>query len=277
MTIDERLATERFPRSSRYHPDWVIANGMGGNPLWMVEWLTTAMDLKRGMRVLDLGCGRALTSIFLAREFDVQVWATDLWISAGENLDRIRDAGVEDRVFPLHLDTRSLPFAGGYFDAIVCVDAYSYFGTDDLFLNYFAHFLKPGCQAGIAGAGLVLEMDQPVPPYLAEMWTQDFWCLHSSAWWRRHWERSGIMDIDVADTMPEGWRVWLDWQRTAHPTNRLEIDAVEADRGRYLGYIRLVGRRRADAKLEPYCWPDTLREYPAEYRKMPLLREEPRK
>ncbi len=25
---------------------------------------------------LDLGCGRAITSIFLAKEFDVQVWAT---------------------------------------------------------------------------------------------------------------------------------------------------------------------------------------------------------
>jgi len=27
------------------------------------------------------------------------------------------------------------------------------------------------------------------------------------------WERTGIMDINVADTMPDGWQVWLDWQR----------------------------------------------------------------
>jgi cyclopropane fatty-acyl-phospholipid synthase-like methyltransferase len=37
------------------------------------------------MRVLDLGCGRAATSIFLRREFGVQVWATDLWTNASEN------------------------------------------------------------------------------------------------------------------------------------------------------------------------------------------------
>jgi cyclopropane fatty-acyl-phospholipid synthase-like methyltransferase len=38
----------------------------------------TSMDLKPSMRVLDLGCGRAMSSIFLHREFDVQVWAVDL-------------------------------------------------------------------------------------------------------------------------------------------------------------------------------------------------------
>jgi methylmalonyl-CoA mutase C-terminal domain/subunit len=47
------------------------------------------------MRVLDIGCGRAVSSIFLRREFGVQVWATDLWFTASENQQRIRDAGME--------------------------------------------------------------------------------------------------------------------------------------------------------------------------------------
>jgi hypothetical protein len=34
---------------------------------------------------------------------------------------------------------------------------------------------------------------------------------------------------------------------------------VEADAGRYLTYIRLIGHRRADMKLAEYAWPDTLR------------------
>jgi len=53
------------------------------------------------MRVLDLGCGRAISSIFLHREFGVQVWATDLWYSVSENILRVRDAGVDDGVFPI--------------------------------------------------------------------------------------------------------------------------------------------------------------------------------
>ena len=67
--IDRRLLSDRFPRSSAYHPDWVITSAMGSNTLWLTEWLTSAMELKAGMRVLDLGCGRALSSIFLSREF----------------------------------------------------------------------------------------------------------------------------------------------------------------------------------------------------------------
>ncbi len=112
MATDDRLLTTRFPRASLYHPEWVIAHASGGaNSLWLAEWLTTAMDLRPGMRVLDLGCGRASSSIFLHREFGVQLWATDLWFSAGENFQRIRDAGVAGGVFPLHADARSLPFA----------------------------------------------------------------------------------------------------------------------------------------------------------------------
>ena len=136
MTGDPRFVSERFPRASAYHPDWVMAGVSGGaNALWLTEWLASAMDLRPGMRVLDLGCGRASSSIFLRREFGVQVWATDLWFSASENLQRIRDAGVDDGVFPIHADARSLPFAAGFFDAIVSIDSFFYYGTDDLYLG----------------------------------------------------------------------------------------------------------------------------------------------
>jgi hypothetical protein len=100
MATDTRLFAERFPRASRYHPEWVLAAVSGGaNPLWLTEWLAEGLDLQPGMRVLDLGCGRALSSIFLHREFGVQVWAADLWFSATENLQRIRDADAENGVF----------------------------------------------------------------------------------------------------------------------------------------------------------------------------------
>lgn len=136
MTTDQRLLSERFPRSSRYHPDWIIASVSGGaNSLWMTEWLAGTLDLHPGMRVLDLGCGRAASSIFMRREFGVEVWATDLWFSASENLLRIRDAGVEDGVFPIHADARSLPFAAEFFDAVVSIDSFVYYGTDDLYLS----------------------------------------------------------------------------------------------------------------------------------------------
>jgi hypothetical protein len=56
------------------------------------------------------------------------------------------------------------------------------------------------------------------------------------------------------------------------PDNATEIQAVEADGGRHLGYVRLVGRRRGQVKLEEYCWPDIMRSFPPQYTKKPLLR-----
>lgn len=273
MALDKRFVSERFPRTSRYHPEWLLARlGSGSaNALVLAEWLAEVLDLRPGMRVLDLGCGPAMSSIFLSREFGVQVWATDLWFNPSENLQRIRDAGVEDTVFPIQSDARTLPFADDFFDAIVSFDSFVYYGTDDHYLNYLARFVKPGGAVGIAGAGMTQEIEGiVVPEHLREWWTGDSnigWCLHSAAWWRRHWEKTGIMDVEVAETMADGWQHWLDWHKIIAPDNSAEIKALEADRGRYLGYVRLVGRRRTDAKLL-----DHIVSLPREYTKKPLLR-----
>lgn len=258
-----------FPLSAAYNPDWIKASVSGGaNPLILTEWLSQAMELKPKMRVLDLGCGRAMSSIFLHREFGVQVWAVDLWFSVTENLQRIRDAGVVENVFPIHADARLLPFGAEFFDAIISIDSYIYYGTDDLFLNSLARFIKPGGQIGIVGSGLMQEIKDGVPHHLQEWWTPELWCLHSADWWRNKWERTGIMDIEISDTMPEGWRQWRDWHLTIAPDNLTEIQALEADKGTYLGYVRQVGRRKPNIQLlEPLISVPTL------YTKMPLTRK----
>ena len=258
---------DRFPLASRYHPDWVLASASGGaHALWLTEWLAEAIELRAGMRVLDLGCGRAMSSIFLHREFGARVWAVDLWHSASENLQRIRDAGVEEGVVPLRADARSLPFAAEFFDAVVSIDAFVYFGTDDLYLTDLARLVKPGGIVAIAGAGLQREIDGPVPDHLRAWWEPSHWCLHSAHWWRRHWQRTGILDVELADTMPDGWRLWLDWQRAAAAHNAAEIAALEADAGRHLAYVRAVARRTARRLEEP------IGAIPSHYEKRPLLR-----
>jgi SAM-dependent methyltransferase len=268
--VDERLATDRFPRATGYHPEWVLAGvSSGANPLWLAEWLAEALDLRPGMRVLDLGCGRALSSVFWRREFGVQVWAADLWFSPAENAQRVRDAGVADGVFPIHADARSLPFPTEFFDAVVSIDSFFYYGTDDLYLNYLARFVKTGGPIGIAQAGLTAELDGAVPPHLREWWAQDQpWCFHSAAWWRRHWGRTGIVDVEVADTLPDGWRFWRDWLTVIAPENTTEIRMLEADAGRHLGYVRAVGRRRCDALLN-----DPVVLIPPQYERKPLRRD----
>ena len=260
-----------FPRASAYRTDWIVRNASGGaNPLWLTEWLAADMHLEPGMKVLDLGCGRAGSSIFLHREFKVQVWATDLWFNPSENRMRIQDCGAGDGVFPLHADARKLPFANEFFDAVVCVDSYPYFGTDDLYLNYLARFLKPNGTMGIVGAGLVRELENGVvPEHLRGFWSQSLWCLHSADWWKKHWERTGIVRVDVAETMEDGWRLWLDWHSKHYPNNEPEINALTTDAGRYLGYIRVLGRRQESIALE-----EPVTSIPIEYEKGKLLQSD---
>jgi SAM-dependent methyltransferase len=253
MPLQEPFAQTRFPRTARYNPEWIVAGASGGaHALWLVEWLTEALRLERGMRVLDLGSGRGTTSVFLHREFGVQVWATDLWFDPGERAARFRDAAVADAVFAVHADARALPFAPAFFDAVVSIDAYPYFGTDDLYLGYLARFLKPGAPIGIAGAGLLREVDETPPDHLVAWWEPSLACLHTPAWWRRHWARSGLVSVDVADSLADGWRYWLDWQRTVAPHNTPEIEALEVDQGRTLGYVRTIARRRLDREPDEH-------------------------
>jgi len=274
MGVAERLVSARFPKASRYHPDWVVGNASGGaNALQLAEWLAEAVEIRPEMRVLDLGCGKASTSIFLAREFGCQIYACDLWFSASDNQKRVVDAGLEGRVIPLHVDARMLPFAGEFFDLIVCIDAFYYFGADPLYLNYLANFVKVGGRIAVAGAGLTRDVET-VPEHLKGWWTQDLWALQSAEWMRRHWGKTGIVEVEVADTMEDGNKVWLEWHHAVAPDNAVEIAAVKEDAGRTLGYVRVVGRRRPDVKLEEYCWPDPLRVMMGNsYERKALMRE----
>jgi SAM-dependent methyltransferase len=251
----ELLKNDRFPLSAKYDPEWVLQGWMGPNVLWLTEWLSEGIEVKPGMRVLDLGCGKALSSVFLAQEFGVQVWANDLWIPAAENWQRVREAGLENQIFPLHAEAHALPYADEFFDAVVSLDAYQYFGTDDLYLGYLLRFLRPGGQIGIVVPGLRHDFDGAVPEHLTReqksgiaLWQPECCCFHTAAWWGNLWERSGLVDVEAADVLPDGWRHWLQYERACEEAGTLlfpsEAEALEADAGENLVLIRVVARKR---------------------------------
>jgi cyclopropane fatty-acyl-phospholipid synthase-like methyltransferase len=247
--LKEILANDQFPRSAKYDPEWVLENQMGPNVLWLAESLSQVMELKPSMRVLDLGCGKASSSIFLAKEFDLQVWGTDLWIKAEENWERVREANLEDQIFPIHAEAHSLPFAEQFFDAIVSMDAYHYFGTDELYLGYILRFLKTNGQIGIVVPGLQNEFGEHVPKHLNKYWNWEFFSFHSPDWWRRHWGKMGLVNVELADSDPEGWRHWMKWEKIIFEQEKneyaqQEADMLEVDAGRNLGFTRIVARKK---------------------------------
>lgn len=242
------LNRKEFLRSLKYDHDWMLNNMMGPNAVWLTEWLCQRMDLKPGMRVLDMGCGKCLSSIFLAKEFDVQVWANDLWISPGDNWKRIQKAKLTDQIFPIRSEAHALPYAEDFFDAIISVDSYHYYGTDDLYLDYFIKFLKLHGQIGITNPGAMRDFNGKVPTHLKRIWEgkpEDIFSFHTTAWWKRHWLQTNLIDVETCDMMPEGWKQWVDFN-TVHTNdgNDNETPFVKGDHGRYLGFVRIIGRKR---------------------------------
>ncbi|MFF6990392.1 methyltransferase domain-containing protein [Streptomyces sp. NPDC010273] len=254
--LTTRLTHPDYPRSNTYDARWTIENQMGPHALWLLEWLAPALGLDTlppGARVLDLGCGRAMTSVFLAKEYGLQVTAADLWVKPDENAVRIAEAGVSDRVLPLRVEAHDIPFGEGTFDAIVSIDAYQYFGTADLYLPTVTRLLKPGGRIGVVMPALREELagDEP-PEHLKPFWDPGFWAFHSPAWWRRHWTRGGGVEVETADWQPDGWKDWLLWSEVCAEESpyawmadmaRDSVDLVKADRGQLLGFTRVVGRR----------------------------------
>ena len=110
------------------------------------------------------GCGNALTSIFLAKAFGVTVFANDLWVSPTDNWKRICNAGVENLVFPIHGEAHNLPYADNFFDAVVCINSFQFYGTADNYLSdYMAHLIKPDGQFGLVVWGPDKEFTGKVP------------------------------------------------------------------------------------------------------------------
>ena len=251
MTAEASLQHPRYLRSNSYDPAWITQNQMGPNVLWLTESLTEVMNIEPGMKVLDLGCGKALSSIFLAREFGARVWATDLWIDAADNQTRIVDAGVGDLVTPIHAEAHTLPFADNFFDAIVSMDAYQYFGTADLYLGYIAKFLKPGGKIGAVMPALKTELGNEIPAALAPFWEWDFCCWHGPAWWQHHWAKTAKVTVDHADLVEDGWRDWLQFNDYITPfvegwwiDDCAATDAMlKADQGQNLGFTRIVATK----------------------------------
>jgi SAM-dependent methyltransferase len=259
--MENPFNNERFPRSNAYDPRWVAENQMGPNALWLAEWLTECLELAPGMRVLDMGCGRAISSIFLAKEFGCVVFAADLWIPAADNWVRIQDAHVDDRVFPIHAEAHALPFAEDFFDAIVSFDSYSYYGTDDLYLSYISRLLRPGGRIGIVVPGLTAELTGAPPEHLLRpqangkvFWEPDCFTFHSAGWWRRHWEKSDLVRVEVADNMPDAWQHWAQQESVVEAMGTgffpSDEEALREDAGRTITLVRAIGRK-ANAEDRP--------------------------
>lgn len=251
---DMDIVMKRYPKTAKYDSNWIEENWMGPNPLWLLEDLCAHMELRPGMKVLDMGCGKGITSVFLAKEYGLTVFAIDLWIDATDNLHRFEDAGVADRVFPLHAEAHALPFAEGFFDAALAIDCYHYFGASESYLpDILSKLVKPGGQLGIVVPGLKREYEKGYPETLKELWIPELFTLHSGTWWRTLWEKTGLCEIvacyDIVDPKAV-WQPWADWsienfEKEWGEGGDFDVKLLESDTDNDIALVALVATATA--------------------------------
>jgi SAM-dependent methyltransferase len=200
-----------YPELLGYTRDEIYEDCLGGGALYLAARMVRTMRLRPGDIVLDLGCGKGATSIFLARHFGVQVIAVDLWTDA-TYLDRKFSArGYRDRIVPLQLDvTGRLPFADEYFDAIFCMNSLSFYGGSVEFLEHLLKHIKKGGQFVVGMETLnaefspeerqnppaVFSYNLPPPNEHINVWEGDFSKMHSPAWWEKLFQDTGLLQVE---------------------------------------------------------------------------------
>jgi ubiquinone/menaquinone biosynthesis C-methylase UbiE len=236
-----------FPRASRYNRRWVLENSLGENVLYNTEALAKSLELRPGMRVLDLGCGNAASSIFIAREYGCKVWAVDNSVDVQENAKRIRCAFVEDKVTPVHTDAEHLPFGKEFFDVVIAVDSYMYYGTKKRYLPYLLQFVKSEGRIAILDACFKREIDDPskAPGYLRKKLRTLFRKMHSVKWWKDLWKSSGKVKILEANVLKESDLILEEYIRDYENRNEEEelVEIVKHDRGKFIGVFKLIAKK----------------------------------
>jgi len=247
---------KKYPITEKYDQKWIAQNWMGPNPLWLLEDLCENIDLRPGMKVLDIGCGKGITSVFLAKEYGVTVFATDLWISATDNLSRFEEAGVADKVFPIRAEAHALPYAEGFFDVAIAIGCYHYFGaSESYFPDILSKLVKPGGQFGIVVPGLRREYEKGYPETLEKLWFPEMFTFHSSRWWRTLWEKTGLCEITACYDLCEPkaiWRPWADWSVENFAKEfgdggggaDFDVKMLEADTDDDIALIALAARKK---------------------------------
>ena len=235
-----------YIKSTTYDPKIVNEKIMGPNPLKLTEELLQGHKIRPGAAVMDLGSGQGITSVFLAKEYGFRVFAADLWSDPSENMRFFEQMGLSaENIVPIHADATALPFAREFFDAVVCIDAYHYFGRDKAYLGeHLLPFVKHGGYIYIAVPGMKKDLHDDLPPELLLSWTpEQLDYIHDAAYWEDIIRATEGIEILSIHEMEGNEEAWNDWLATDNEYAKGDRKTMEAGGGKYMNFIAIILRR----------------------------------
>ncbi len=142
---------------------------------------------------------------------------------------------------PIHADVHELPYADGFFDAIICIDSYSYYGAKPGFMDrYMAPLVKKGGFIAVATPGL--QKDFPggvVPEEMVPCWQEDM-NFYSADWWKELWLNEKSITLTHCRSLKCHKQAWIDWLQCDNPYAISDIDMMKVEDGKYFDTIGLI-------------------------------------
>lgn len=259
----------QFPKASSFSPAVVQSKIMGPNPLKLCEELLArasgivaaregglrsqeeapgASPFEPGSVVLDLGSGTGITSALLAREYGLVTYAADLWSDPGENRRFFESEGLSSRqIVPVKVDASSgLPFASGFFDGVVSIDSYNYFGRDAAYLDEkLLPYVRSGAYLCFAIPGMVHDCHDDLPECLLLSWApEQLDYMHDVAWWRTLLGQSRGAEVVSMFELSCHKEAWADWLACDNDYARGDRASAKAGALDYLNAIGIVLKKR---------------------------------
>ena len=233
-----------FPRSNSFDPSLVRSKIMGPNPLKLCEELLSAAEIPRGSRVCDLGSGSGITSVMLAREYGLDVYAVDLWSDPDENRAFFDQMGVPaSQIHPVKADAaEGLPFLPGFFDAVVSIDSYNYYGRDPDYLGKkLLPYVADAGKLYLSIPGMVRDCHDELPECLLASWTpEQLEYMHDINWWHAMISQTDgvkILDMHAMTCTSEAWADWIACDNEYAAGDRAAVAAGALD---YLNTIAIT-------------------------------------
>lgn len=237
----------KYILSEKYNTPELQSKIMGPNPVKLEEELLINNKIKKGSVVCDLGSGQGLTSVFLAKEYGLKVYAADLWSNPEENSKFFSEMGLtKEQIIPVKADATNLQFEKEFFDAIISTDSYNYFGRDPKYLdNKLLPFVKKGGYIYIAIPGMKKDCHNNLPPELLLSWTpEQLDYMHDIPYWKEIIEKSCCSNIIEISEMQSNDEVWEDWLKQDNEYAIGDRKSMEAGGGKYLNFIKIVLQKK---------------------------------
>ena len=237
----------KYIRSKKYNTPELMGKIMGPNPVKLEEELLLQCKIPEGAVVCDLGSGQGLTSVFLAKEYGFTVYAADLWSDPEENRRFFREMDLTDRqIIPVKADATNLPFEEAFFDGIVSVDSYNYFGRDPEYLDSkLLPFVKNKGYIYIAIPGMKKDCHDQLPAELLLSWTpEQLDYMHDVDYWTAMVNKCKGADVISVREMESDEEVWADWLAQENEYAVGDRKAMEAVGGKYLNFIEIILQKK---------------------------------